>query len=149
EVGFQLSYVAVAGIVMLYSKNFPLVHVPHKKLDWFLKIIPFFLAAPLATLPLVFLYFNQFSVYFLLANLLVIPFSTAVLYLGVALFFVSVLPGLNMLSSIVGYGVEFFLWLMNETVLYIDALPYALFEGVCLNIPQSAILYFCILTAIA
>lgn len=80
QLGFQLSYAAVLGIVA--------IAVPLQKRlrsgDWLLdKIIALMLvslAAQLGTLPLSLYYFGQFPNLFLISNLFVIPLITIVLY---------------------------------------------------------------------
>ena len=77
DVGFQLSYAAVASIALFY----PLIN---RKFDWRSRfwryvggIISVSVAAQLGTAPLVMYYFSNFSVYFLLANLfaaVLVPF---------------------------------------------------------------------------
>lgn len=112
DVGFQLSYLGVIGIVVLQPRIKELIAMPEKwklqdfcqnawnqgfvsssfgkmlvkSLDvaanallWLLKKVwelsCVSIAAQIATLPLTFYYFHQFPVYFLIANVTVIPFA--------------------------------------------------------------------------
>jgi competence protein ComEC len=50
------------------------------------------IAAQLATFPLSMYYFHQFPNYFLLANLLIVPLSTLVLYEGMILIIAGWIP---------------------------------------------------------
>lgn len=83
ELGFQLSYLAVAGILLFQKPIEQLVFVQNPLLRnaWALSSVS--ISAQLTTLPLTVYTFGQFPVYFLIANLLVIPIATATLYLGV------------------------------------------------------------------
>ncbi len=86
NLGFQLSYAAVAGILAWYGpfRQFlsGLDRVPH--LGTYLKdLIAISLAAQLGTLGISWAYFGRFPVYFLLANLVAIPMATALSYGGV------------------------------------------------------------------
>ena len=72
SVGFQLSYLAVIGIVYFQPKIYRLFYVKNWLLDQAWKITAVSLAAQLATFPLGVYYFHQFPVYFFVSNLLVI-----------------------------------------------------------------------------
>ncbi|HYG19850.1 MAG TPA: ComEC/Rec2 family competence protein, partial [Ohtaekwangia sp.] len=85
SVGFQLSYLAVLGIVYIQPKMYLLWEPKHRLVDQIWKVTTVSIAAQIATLPLGLLYFHQFPNYFLLANLLVIPGSFIVLVGGLAI----------------------------------------------------------------
>lgn len=79
--GAQLSFAAVWGIYarsttpsFLYFKN--------KIIRYVIDSLWVCLVAQLATLPITLWYFGSFPVYFLLANLLAVPFSTGLIYIG-------------------------------------------------------------------
>nr|WP_228372506.1 ComEC/Rec2 family competence protein [Chryseobacterium daeguense] len=80
DVGFQLSFLAVLGIFWL---NDPILKYFPKQDNWFKKIIfntiSISVAAQLATLPLVFYYFHQFSFISILANFFIVPLSEAII----------------------------------------------------------------------
>jgi len=82
QVGFQLSYAAVIGIVMVQPKLFNLITIRNRMLDWAWSISCVSVAAQLTTFPLGLLYFHQFPNLFLLSNLLVIPAAAVILYLS-------------------------------------------------------------------
>src|SRR5690606_31647741 len=69
SVGFQLSYLAVLGIVFLYPKFYPLVNFRSQFADGIWQLMCVSLSAQLAVFPLSTYYFNQFPLYFLLANI--------------------------------------------------------------------------------
>ena len=80
DVGFQLSYLAVAGIFWLNGPLLNLLPTPRNTLQkWLLNIPTITLSAQLATLPLILYYFHQFSPVSLVANLVVIPVSELLL----------------------------------------------------------------------
>jgi len=83
DVGFQLSFSATWGILYLG----PVISELLKKYTgwpaWIQTTIWVSLAAQLATLPLVALYYNIFSPVSLLANILAVPLTTVILALGV------------------------------------------------------------------
>jgi len=138
EVGFQLSYLAVLGIVMLQPRIYPLIYTRYWLPDKIWMITSVSIAAQVATFPLGLLYYYQFPVYFLVSNLFVIPASTLVLYFGVALFALFWIPGV---SDLTGFLLDKTIWFMDAVVLYIDSLPFALLQGISISVPESWFLY--------
>ncbi|HZG01007.1 MAG TPA: ComEC/Rec2 family competence protein, partial [Chitinophagales bacterium] len=80
DVGFELSFLAVAGILTFQKPIYNLVNVHNPVLDWLVKMMSISAAAQLGTLPLILYYFHQFPTHFLLANLLVVPLATLLIY---------------------------------------------------------------------
>src|SRR5690606_858699 len=102
-------------------------------------------AAQLATLPLGIFYFNQFPVYFWLANLFIVPAATLVLYLGVAALVFNWIPFIG------GLLFKFHFWLiwgMNELNLWLTSLPNAIINGLTITQYQAWLLYALILLLI-
>ncbi len=89
EVGFQLSYAAVSGIVLFTRPLEQLLPLPSptKRLAqggvWLLRklwsLMCVSLVAQTCTAPLILYYFHQFPLYFLIANMVVIPFASLLL----------------------------------------------------------------------
>ncbi|WP_319591179.1 ComEC/Rec2 family competence protein [uncultured Draconibacterium sp.] len=92
EVGFQLSYTAVFGIVFLQPRIAGLWPVKNKVGLFFWNLISVSIAAQIATFPLSAYYFNQFPTYFLLSNIVVIPAAMLLIPLGIALLAFSKIP---------------------------------------------------------
>lgn len=120
DVGFQLSYTAVLGIVYFQPKLSPLLPVSNKALKWLWELTSVSLAAQLGTLPLSLYYFNQFPNYFLLTNYIAIPLSTVVIYLAVAYLAVCYIP---VISMIAGWMLRQLLELLNSSIEWIHSLP--------------------------
>lgn len=80
SISFLLSYSAVAGIIYLRGlwDNFFL----HKFGNFFGNIITISLATGLATFPILILFFGQFSILFLISNILVLPFAGILIVLS-------------------------------------------------------------------
>lgn len=84
--GFQLSFSAVLGIVLLYSPLEKLVSKlkPRSKiLRYLLLFMSVSLSAQIGTLPFTLIYFGKLSVIALIANLFVIPIIAVVVGLGI------------------------------------------------------------------
>jgi competence protein ComEC len=100
HVGFQLSYAAVLGIIIFHPLINSMYTTNLRFIKWVWNLISISLSAQLTTLPLSLLYFNQFPSYFLLSNLVAIPFAGFYLP-GCILFILSLpIPDLNLLVSL-------------------------------------------------
>jgi competence protein ComEC len=137
SVGFQLSYLAVLGIVYFY----PLFHrwyFPTTRLGseiWKVTCVSF--AAQVSTFSLGLLYFHQFPNYFLLSNLLVIPISFGVLVLGI---FVIAISFITPIATLAGILLTWLIDLMNGIVFFVEALPFSLINHVYISTFQSWLL---------
>lgn len=143
DVGFQLSYLAVAGIV--YFQPFFSKFI---QTEWWLlrqigELISVSISAQLATFPISIYYFHQFPNYFLVSNLLVIPLSTCIMYLGLLLIAISANGWLlNCLSLLFSK----MLALLNAIVAVISKWPGALTDFMFINFPGLLMLYALLLS---
>jgi competence protein ComEC len=83
EVGFQLSFIAVFGIVLIQPKLERLLTINNWFLNYFWQVFTVSLAAQISILPLSLYYFHQFPALFFLTNLFVIPMLTLLLSFGI------------------------------------------------------------------
>ena len=114
DVGFQLSYLAVIGIVYFHPKIRKLLIFKNKIADEAWKATSIGLSAQLVVTPISLYYFHQFPTYFWLSGLLAVPVSTGALYAGIALFFFSKVPYLGLILGKILFGL---VWTMNEMLL--------------------------------
>jgi len=138
NVGFQLSYLAVIGIVYIQPKIYDWFYVQNWLLDktWMLTSVS--IAAQIATFPLALFYFHQFPNYFLVSNFIVIPLSTLVIYLGIALF---VLAKVSMVALYLSMGFNYSVWFLNESVKEIEKWPYASLQGISITVLENWLFY--------
>ena len=145
SVGFQLSYLAVIGIVYLQ----PLLLQFWEPKRWLgiqvWQVLCVSVAAQLATVAIGLFYFHQFPVYFLLANLFVIPASFFVLIVGILLIAVGYF---SFLASPVGIVVTWFVKLLNGGVVLMERLPFSLIENVNITTLQCWILMLMLVSLI-
>lgn len=129
-IGFQLSYVAVVGIVLMQKPLSNLVFVPNKLLAKVWEITTVSIAAQIATMPFTIYYFNQFTPYFWLSNLLMTPLSFVVILSGMTLLAVSWVPWMNLaVGKAVWYGLH---W-MNVVASGVEQLPLSLVKGLFMD----------------
>ncbi len=138
DVGFQLSYLAVIGIVYIQPK----IHAWFEFDNWLLNqiwtITSVSIAAQVATCPLALFYFHQFPNYFLLSNLIVIPISTVIIYIGIAVFTFAQIPVFVKYLAIV---FSWLIWLLNLSVKWMESLPFSVLQGVSISVLETWLLY--------
>lgn len=145
NVGFQLSFAAVLGIVYLQEYLIPLWTPPNWLLRQVWNILIISICAQIATFPLSLYYFNQFPNYFLLSNLIIIPLTSIVIYTGIGMVVFCKIP---FLLSIFSWLTEHLVMLTNYLVVTIEKLPFSFVDGIKLNAIQLAAIYMYILCVI-
>jgi competence protein ComEC len=146
DVGFQLSYIAVIGIVALQKYIYNWIYVK----NWWLKkiwnLMAVSIAAQIVAAPICMFYFHQFPNYFLLANLIAIPLSTVVLFEIIALLVVALIYGLA--AKALGSIITFTTFLMNCGIEWVDSLPHSVINNLQFSVIQIIILYASIFSII-
>ncbi|HUZ57675.1 MAG TPA: ComEC/Rec2 family competence protein [Hanamia sp.] len=137
NVGFQLSYLAVLGIVVLQKPVYHWIYTKNKILDLIWKMASVSIAAQMFTVPLCFYYFHQLPLLFLVVNLIAIPLATLALWGCIVLL---ILSPLGVLPVYFGKLVSGVLWLMNHSVLFISTLPFALWNNVSISVFETILL---------
>ena len=131
SVGFQLSYLAVFGIVYLQPRITAWFTVKNKYSNYFWQLTAVSIAAQIATFPLSLYYFHQFPVYFWVSNLVVIPGALVMLPLGLA----TLLTGFTVptMASWLGWLLEQFILVINTVVAWIQALPFSTVDKITIS----------------
>ncbi|MBL7815322.1 MAG: ComEC/Rec2 family competence protein [Saprospiraceae bacterium] len=138
DVGFQLSYLAVLGIVFFQPKLSKLLIINNKIFRYAWEATTVGLAAQIVVTPISLYYFHQFPTYFWLSGLLAVPVSSGALYAGVGLFFFHQVP---FLSEWLGKILFCLVWAMNEIVFFIQKLPLSIVTGIWLSLVGVLSLY--------
>ncbi|TNF30914.1 MAG: ComEC family competence protein [Bacteroidetes bacterium] len=145
QVGFQLSYAAVLGIVVIQPWLFRMMLVENRLLDWAWSITCVSVAAQIATFPLGLLYFHQFPNFFWVSNLLVIPAAALILYLGLLLFTFSWWqPALLFF----GFLLQTVIDLLNKVVVWIERIPYSVLSGIDISVFETVLIYAIIISVL-
>ena len=176
DVGFQLSYMGLVGIVYfqpkIYAAGLKIIEVK----DWLYNIYHFrffdlktknkfllavikfpfadycwqltsvSLAATIAVTPLSVFYFHQFPTYFWLSGLIVVPVAAWALYVGIILFVVHFLS--SFLASLFGKLLFGIIWLLNNSLYVIEMIPPGAVKHLYLSGITVFLLYFALLFAI-
>ena len=107
EVGFQLSYAAVFGIVFLQPRLNKIFTFRFRVSRYFWALLTTSVAAQIATFPLSAFYFNQFPTFFWVSNLVVIPAAGILIPLGISLLFFGGIPLIAVpLTKITGFVLQ-------------------------------------------
>lgn len=129
DVGFQLSFLAVAAILLIQKPIYQLLPVQNRIGKYVWGLMSMSITAQLGTAPLVLLYFSRFSTHFLLTNLVVIPLVTFILYAAV---FMLCLTPFAWIQGDVAAFVRILLKALNTFVRWVEQLPYASADSVWL-----------------
>lgn len=127
EAGFQLSYLAVAFIILFYEPLHRLLKPENKFIDWFWQMTAVSVVAQAGTFAMTVRLFNIFPLLFLVTNLVVIPISFAVLVLALLLVIFSPL------GPVAAFFGTLLRWLSHLTVGYTDfaaSLPHGVIENI-------------------
>jgi competence protein ComEC len=147
DMGFQLSFAAVWGILSARPLLDKITQIGNKFTTLILTPIIISIVAQIATAPFSFYAFGTFPTWFLPANLIAVPLSTILTYLGIAALMLSNIPyagnGLMILFSL---GIRS----LNCWAQFISTMPYAqlsnlkigIFELICFSISVYILFYF-------
>jgi len=141
QLGFQLSYSAVIGIVLMHPVIYTWLYIENGLLDKIWSLLVVSLAAQIATLPFTLAYFHQFPNYFLLANLFVIPVAFGIVAGSVIVVSLFLLVGTDLYLAVL---LDVLLSFLNQTILVITGLPGAISEGIWVT-SSSIIFIICII----
>ncbi|MFN8142930.1 MAG: ComEC/Rec2 family competence protein [Bacteroidia bacterium] len=144
QAGFQLSYLAVGGILFLYKQIEDKAYFKSWLGRQIWTILSVSIAAQAATFPLSLFYFHQFPNYFLPSNLVVIPISTAVIFSGITLLIISFWTFLSLKIAWICSNLVFAL---NESVSIVEHLPYSLLSEIYLTLPLMILWYAAVIFA--
>jgi competence protein ComEC len=138
DVGFQLSYLAIFGIVLIQPALNNIFELKNPILKWGWGLFTVSVAAQLMTFPLGLFYFNQFPNLFWLSNFVVVPITTFIMWFGIAFFIFSPFHGLSMF---IGSIIQWLTAVMLAALKVMDAQPIAVTRGLVLTTGQVWILY--------
>ena len=152
DVGFQLSYAAVIGIVTLCPPLQRIFQEPRfqdsMSLWLFAKVWDLLCVttvAQLSTLPLVLYYFHQFPLYFVIANITVVPFATVLLATALVMLLLCWWP----------FAFNAIGWLLSQELKgvagitgWVSSLPHAMLQNIYFDLPMAVMLGVAVLSLI-
>jgi competence protein ComEC len=145
DIGFQLSYLAVFGLVFIHPIIYEKMYFSNKILDAAWAYLALSLAAQIITAPLSMYVFHQFPLYFLFSNLLIVIPVTLIMYVGVV--FVLLLP-LGILLNPMGLILYHLIAFTNQALQWIESMPFASLQGIWFDQWQLILLYLIIFSGL-
>lgn len=144
SVGFQLSYLAVLGIVIFQKPIYRCLYIKNTWLDkvWQLSCVS--TSAQLLTFPVCIYYFHQFPNLFLISNLIAVPLSGLILYALIILLSFSWIP---FISIWLGKLVSGMVWIMNSVIRWFNELSFAVWDKIPATVLSTILLYATVIAA--
>jgi competence protein ComEC len=136
DVGFQLSYLSVLGLVYLQPKINCWFTFKYSLMNKLWSAIALSLAAQIATFPLALYYFHQFPIYFLISNLFITIPVALMMYLGLII----LLCRFYFLAPLFEWLIRF----TNRGLKMISELPFSSIKGIWIEQWQLLVLTACL-----
>ena len=146
DVGFQLSFVSVLSILVLYNRMANLIVYRNKFVRYVWQMFCLTFVAQLATFPLCLYYFGTFPTYFFIGNLFIVPLVSLIMY-GVGAISIAYLVALLLPSYVseIYYlpvsWVDVWIEVMNGGVKLLEQLPFALVENIEMSFIQLVLVF--------
>ena len=130
DVGFQLSYVALFFILWLQPLLAQLWTPKNVIVNYFWEILTVSLAAQIGAFPLSIYYFHQFPGLFFVTNLVIIPFLSLIMALGVL---VMVLAAFDFVPLFLAKSLEWSIFILNKIINSIASLEQFIIQEIPFN----------------
>nr|WP_315145333.1 ComEC/Rec2 family competence protein [uncultured Flavobacterium sp.] len=145
DVGFQLSYLALFFILWLQPLLSKLWTPKYKIANYFWDILTVSFAAQIGTLPLSIYYFHQFPGLFFVTNLVIIPFLSVIMGLGVL---VMILAAFDWVPVFLAKSLEWSIYFLNKIINSIASLEQFIFRDIPFNWQLLLSLYLLIIAMV-
>lgn len=145
DVGFQLSYMALFFILWLQPLLGKIWQPTHKVLTYLWDIVTVSCAAQIGTLPLSIYYFHQFPCAFMLTNIVVIPYLSVIMAVGLLLVPFALM---NVIPSLLLSITEKLIWMLNTIIEKIASLDQLVLREIPLNAYLMVLLYLSIIALV-
>lgn len=134
DIGLQLSFMSVLSILYLHPKMSGLMKIENKYIRYIWQMFALSLVAQLATFPICLYYFGTFPTYFFVANLIIVPVVSLIMYVAGGIVFAKMLSfvfsdfsyylyylPVKVLQALVSF--------MTYTIHLFEQLPFALLQN--------------------
>lgn len=138
NVGFQLSYAAVIGIITFHQPIYKLIHIKNVVVDkiWSITVLSF--AAQLATFPIATYYFHFFPPWFWLTNLFTFPLSFLIISTGLVFVITLWIP---IVPQLLGWLLSGMIYLLNYVVGLVKHFPFSGIDYIYTSMPMVFLIY--------
>jgi competence protein ComEC len=138
DVGFQLSYCAILGIIIFQKHIYHLFYFKNVAVNKIWELLSVTLAAQVLVFPVCIYYFHQFPTIFLMTNLVIVPLATVVLYAEI---FLTAISGIPFLSAFAGTIISWVIRQMNTFILWMNSRPFSVIDYLPASVISTWILY--------
>ncbi len=138
DVGFQLSFIAVCGLIYLQPKISIIYQPQNKILQFCWSCISISIAAQLSTAPISLFYFHQFPVYFIISNLFITLPSILMMYVGISFL---ILSFVNPLAKLLGFILNEIIIFTNKGLIVIEQINYANITQIWMSLSEIILFY--------
>jgi competence protein ComEC len=145
DVGFQLSYVALFFILWLQPLLAQLWTPKNRIANYFWEILTVSFAAQIGAFPLSIYYFHQFPGLFFVTNLVIIPFLSVIMALGVL---VMVLAAFDFVPIFLAKSLEWSIFILNKIINSIASLEQFIIQEIPFNWQLLLSIYLLIIATI-
>lgn len=137
DAGFLLSYSAVIYIISFYSGFYQLLQIKNWLADKLWQSTVVTIVAQAGTLPLTILLFNRFPVYFILANVSIVPVSNLLIITGclIPMFF-----PVRFVSQFLAFILNYITGLTENLTSIVASLPYSTIENIGMTSVECIVL---------
>ena len=137
--GFQLSFLAVLSLIIFYRPIYHWIYFPNKLMNYFWRIAAGSIAVQVLLLPVSIYYFHQFTLIFMVSNLIAIPLSGLIFYCGILLCMSGAIP---VVAKCTGSMLFFLIRILDLNVLNLQHFPYAIWSRLSLSVTEVILLLF-------
>lgn len=135
DIGLQLSFMSVLSILYLHPKMSGLMKIENKYIRYTWQMFALSVVAQLATFPICLYYFGTFPTYFFIANLIIVPVVSLIMYAAGGIVFAKVLSFVFSDFSYYLYYLpvkllQVLISFMTYTIHLFEQLPFALLQNV-------------------
>jgi len=138
NIGFQLSYLAVSGIILIQQPIYRLLSCRYTIPNKISALACLSVSAQLLTFPLSIYYFGRFPNYFLASNLLAVPLAGIIIHIGILYFLTA---KLSLIGFGVGYLLEICMQILDKIVVLMNQLPGSSTSNISLTVPELLLIY--------
>ncbi|RYY70680.1 MAG: ComEC family competence protein [Chitinophagaceae bacterium] len=138
DVGFQLSYCAVIGIVSLQQFIYRKWYVKNWAGRQLWSMVSVTLAAQAGAFPMCIYYFHQFPNLFLITNIITVPLSTIILFGEILLI---IIGPVESIASLLGTALSSAIYLMNQVIVFFNEVPHAVWDNIYATVLSTWLLY--------
>lgn len=143
DLGFQLSFAAVAGILLLGS--YLSRRLSHARIWWHApgQLIAISIAAQWFTTPFSLYHFHQFPGAFLIGNLVAVPLSNIIL---TGLLLLLAFSPFSVPATLIGKAIVWLIGIMNHFIREVERIPGLLLTDLQWELPETVLLFIFLLT---